>query len=250
MKTTKICGIHAASGILTHRPQDVKSVLLSASRKDERIEQIESLAKSAGIKCSRVTVGTLNQMARGVRHQGVIALCTEGAAVRQASIKAADLIDGGPDPSFLIVLDGIEDPRNLGACLRSAEAGGAHGAILPRHRGSEITETVSRTAAGSAESLPIARASNLARELDDLKEQGVWIIGLDSKASDSILELSLTEPCALVFGAEHGGLRRMTREKCDVLAKIPIAGAADSFNVSVAVGIAAFEVSRQRAAAK
>ncbi len=243
-----ICGIHAATAVLTQRPQDIESVLLSVARRDQRLGKIEGLAQENSIDCTRVQPARLNRAARGIRHQGVIVFCRQ-EVMQEPELTVRQLIESSDQAPLIVILDGIEDPRNLGACLRSAEAAGAQAVILPRHRGSAVNETASRTAAGSAESLAIFQVSNLARTIDDLKAMGVWVIGLAADAPQSIVDMMLTDPCALVLGSEHAGLRRITREKCDHLAHIPIAGAAESYNVSVAVGIAAFEVARQRMAA-
>lgn len=242
---SRACGIHAATSILTNRPESVSTVLLSRSRKDQRIGEIERLAKSSGVKCSRVPIDKLNRLARGIRHQGVVVLCDERQSELQET-SVDDLLRGLAKPAFVVVFDSVEDPRNLGACIRSANAAGADGAIVPQHRGSAINETVIKTAAGAVGSLPIVVVANLVRALRELKEKGLWIVGLEGAAVDSIFEASFTEPCALVFGSEAAGLRKATRDACDSLASIPMLGDAESYNVSVAVGIASLEVARQR----
>ncbi len=243
--TQKVFGFHAVKALLSNRRQDVKTVLMSAVRKDKRLAEVERLVQSMNIEFSKVSNEVLNQLSEGVRHQGVIALCFE-EKFEQRVKDVDELLELAPQPALLVVLDGIEDPRNLGACLRSAHAGGAHGIILPNHRGAKITEVASRTAAGSAESIPIVKVSNLARNLAKLKSKGVWVFGMDVNAKSTIFDTSFSEPCALVFGSEGSGLRRLTRESCDQLTQIPMLGDTESFNVSVAVGIATVEVTRQR----
>ena len=157
-----------------------------------------------------------------------------------------ELIDNLKTPPFLLILDGVQDPHNLGACIRTAEAAGVHALVAPKDRAVSITETVSRVACGAAEKLPFAQVTNLARTLDHLKEKGVWIVGAASEAKQPLFDIKLTGPLGLVMGFEGTGLRRLTREKCDTLVNIPMLGTIESLNVSVATGVCLFEAVRQR----
>ena len=240
----KFFGVHVAKTILLHRLQEVECVYLSESRNDSRLQEIEQLAKSHGISVHRASNEAMKEHAGGNRFQSVIVICQN--AKRMKSPNVQDWLSSLPNSSLIVVLDGIEDPRNLGACIRSAHAGGAEGIILPRNRGCQVNATVSRTAAGAVEITPILRVSNLARTLDLLKTAGLLVIGMDLAAENSIYAMDLSEPCALVFGTEETGLRKESRKKCDVLGRIPMRGEIQSINVSVAVGVVTFETARQR----
>ncbi len=240
----KVFGIHNAFSMIRYKTREIVSVDLSESRNDRRIRQIEKLAIDQGIPVRRVASEIMNADAEGNRHQGVILTC-HSATVRQ-STNLPDWFNSLNNRSLLVILDSITDPRNLGACIRSANSAGADGVIVSRSRGSPLTATVSHTAAGAAEVTPIYQASNLARDLEILKKFGIWVIGLDADASSNIFATDLMDPCALVFGAEDRGLRAETKKKCDLLVSIPMMGDVQSVNVSVAVGIASFEVVRQR----
>ena len=240
----KFFGVHVAKTVLQHRLQEVECVYLSESRNDSRLQEIERLANDHSIPVHRVSKDAMNEHAQGNRHQSVVVICHDGKRMKSPNVQ--NWLSSLPDSSLIVVLDGILDPRNLGACIRSAHAGGAGGIILPRNRGCQVNATVSRTAAGAAEITPILRVSNLARTLDLLKTAGLWVIGLDLTAENSIYAMDLSEPCALVFGTEETGLRKETRKKCDVLGSIPMLGGIQSINVSVAVGVVTFETARQR----
>lgn len=240
----KVFGIHNAFSMIRYKSREVVSVELSESRNDRRVRQVEKLAIGQGIPVRRVASETMNVQAEGNRHQGVILTCH--SAIVRPSTNLSDWFGSLENQSLIVVLDSVVDPRNLGACIRSANASGAGGVVVSRSRGSPITATVSHTAAGAAELTPIYQASNLARDIETLKSKGVWVIGLDGAASDQIYAMNLSDPCALVFGTEERGLRAETKKKCDMLACIPMLGGVSSLNVSVAVGIATFEAVRQR----
>ena len=246
MSERRVCGIHTVTSLLQHRPQDVEVVLIGESQGSTRLTGVEQLAAKNSVKLKKVTAKSLNSLARGVRHQGVIALCKSGSHDSfQGDLNA--WLESQTTSSLIVVLDSIEDPRNLGACLRSASAAGADGVILPRSRGCQITETVAKTAVGAVDLIPIIRVPNLVRALELLKKKGFWLIGLEANAPLSIHDMDLAEPCVLVFGGEQSGLRAGTENACDFLAKIPMHSDIQSLNVSVAVGVACFEVRRQRA---
>ena len=240
----KVFGIHNAMAMLQHRPGEIELIHLSERRGDKRVGQIEKLAAEQGIPFERVSVDVLKTLAEKNRHQGVVMLCRSTNKPKQSNL--SDWFDGLANKSLIVVLDSVVDPRNLGACIRSANAAGAGGIVVSRSRGSPLTATVSQVAAGAAEITPIFRAANLARSLDELKKKELWIVGLDASAAQPIYSIDLTEPCALVFGAEESGLREQTRKQCDFLAAIPMLGGVASINVSVAVGVVAFETVRQR----
>lgn len=238
-------GIHVAIAMLKNRADDIETVLLSAKRQDRRLREIEQIARSRRIKIKRLPNSDLAEISEGNKHQGVIILShfrvgeTHGKSL-------SEWLDTLPDSNLLVALDGILDPRNLGACFRSANAAGAGGVILPRSRGCALTATVSRTAAGAVETTPIYRASNLIRTLDELKSQEYFVVGFEDDATDSVYDLDLSEKCVLVFGTEETGMRVGTRKRCDQLACIPMRGNISSLNVSVALGVVAFEAYRQR----
>lgn len=238
-------GIHVATALLRYRTPDVESVVLSDSRKDRRLREIESLARKHGIRVTHLPKREMAEIAQGAKHQGVVVLSrikTNEVRDTPLSVWLSELTA----PDLIVALEGIADPRNLGACLRSANAAGVGGVILPRSRGCSITSTVSRTAAGALETTSIYSAANLARTLDALKTMDYFVVGLDETASESIYNIDLSDPCALIFGTEESGLRAGTRSKCDQLVKIPMYGKISSLNVSVAVGVTTFEVARQR----
>lgn len=239
-----IMGIHAARSMLEHRAGEIRHVVLSLQRTDSRLNQIEALAGRNGLKISRVPNSELSERTGSSKHQGVLLICDTAKSKPLPSMKRwlGDL----PQNSLIVVLDSIADPRNLGACIRSAHAAGVKGIIVPKSRGCRINATVSRTAAGAAEVTPIFEVSNLVRTLDFLKENGYWVVGLHPAAAQSLFELDLNESCALVFGNEGTGLRKETQKKCDALVRVPMFGQIESLNVSVSVGVAAFEAARQR----
>ena len=239
-----VMGIHAARAMLEHRAGEVCSVVLSSQRTDRRLKQIETLASRNGLKISRVPNSELSERTSSSKHQGVLLLCDDAKRKPLPSMKRwlGDL----PQNSLIVVLDSITDPRNLGACIRSAHAAGVKGIIVPKSRGCRINATVSRTAAGAAEITPIFEVSNLVRTLDFLKENGYWVIGLHPDATQSLFDVDLIESCVLVFGNEGTGLRKETQKKCDTLVRVPMFGQIESLNVSVAIGVAGFEAARQR----
>ncbi len=243
----QVFGIHAVRMVLRQNPLHVKTVLLNENRKDSRLIEIEQLAQRRGIAIQKVSTRQLNELARGLRHQGAAAMCHSGAQT-EIKIKITEWCEGLGHIPLIVALDSIQDPRNLGACIRSANCAGA-AVVIPKRKGTPITETVSRTAAGAVESTPIFESTNLARDLDLLKQKGFWVIGLDSKAQESVYRADLQDSCVLVFGSEDQGLRRQTAVKCDLLVQVPLVGTVESLNVSVAVGVVAFEAQRQRQAA-
>ena len=227
---------------LRAEPSSVIEIFLDESRADARAKALIELAESRGAKLMRVPGARLDGFHGGGRHQGVIARVED--ARRQESLD--DLLDALAGPALLLVLDGVTDPHNLGACLRVADAAGAHAVIAPKDRAAGIGTTVSKVASGAAESLPYYMVTNLARTLDELKERNIWIVGADERAPAALYEAQLPDSIAWVLGAEGEGMRRLTRERCDTLVKIPMLGSVASLNVSVASGICLFESRRRR----
>jgi 23S rRNA (guanosine2251-2'-O)-methyltransferase len=190
----------------------------------------------------------LDKLAAGERHQGVVAELLPRAGDPETQLEEA--LEAAGDAPLLLVLDGVQDPHNLGACLRSADAAGVAAVLVPRDRAAGLTPVVRKVAAGAAETVPLVAVVNLARTLRELKERGVWLVGTDDSAEKTLYDAELTGPVALVMGSEGEGMRRLTRECCDQLVSIPMAGAVESLNVSVAAGVALFEAVRQRSAKK
>ncbi|TGD75608.1 23S rRNA (guanosine(2251)-2'-O)-methyltransferase RlmB [Mangrovimicrobium sediminis] len=243
-------GIHAVDSLLRHRPREIQRLLVQSGREDKRVSSLLELARDQGVAVERLPRRELDALAGG-RHQGVVA---EVAAVAGEASgdnlwdEAALLrhVEASPSPVLLLVLDGVTDPHNLGACLRSADAAGVDAVIVPRDKSADLGPTVSKVACGAAEVIPFVRVTNLARTLEALKEHGVWLYGTAGEAENSIYDSDLRGPMALVMGAEGKGLRRLTREHCDHLVKLPMAGTVSSLNVSVATGVCLFEAVRQR----
>ncbi|MFO7550986.1 MAG: 23S rRNA (guanosine(2251)-2'-O)-methyltransferase RlmB [Haliea sp.] len=243
-----IYGIHAVDGLLRRNPAAVRQLALQQGRADKRIAALEALARNQGVTVVREPRKVLDERVSG-RHQGAVAAVVESAAMGGNLLDEADLlrlVDDSPGPVLLLVLDGITDPHNLGACLRSADAAGVQAVIVPRDKSADLGPTVSKVACGAAEVVPFARVTNIARTLEALKARGVWIYGTAGEAQATVYDSDLTGSVALVMGGEGAGLRRLTRELCDHLVKLPMAGSVSSLNVSVATGICLFEALRQR----
>jgi 23S rRNA (guanosine2251-2'-O)-methyltransferase len=217
---------------------------VDGERHDGRMRQLLARAEDAGVRVIAADARRLQGLAGVVPHQGVVAVC---ATPMRAAIDFEDLLTRIEPTALFLLLDGVTDPRNLGACLRTADAAGATAVIVPRDRSATMSPVVAKAAAGAAESTPLVAVTNLARAMQDLKEAGVWIAGAAGESERSVYELDLTGPLAWVLGAEGEGMRRLTRERCDFLAHIPMHGQVESLNVSVATGICLFETQRQRA---
>jgi 23S rRNA (guanosine2251-2'-O)-methyltransferase len=242
--TQWIAGINAVASAIANDPEHVREVLVEAGAKNPRLGGIETEARRHGIDVRRVAVNALEGAAGGVRHQGVVA--RYAAAKTWSEHDLAELVEGAEGRALLLVLDGVQDPHNLGACLRSAAAAGATAVVIPRDKSVQLNATVRKTAAGAAEVVPVVAVTNLSRALKDLQKQGVWVYGLAGETDGSLYALDLMGNVALVLGGEGEGLRRLTRETCDGLASIPMPGGFESLNVSVAAGVALFEAVRQR----
>jgi 23S rRNA (guanosine2251-2'-O)-methyltransferase len=244
MKPTRaVFGFHAVLARLRADAPSVVELYLDEDRKDARAKDLALAAQRAGVALMRVPAKRLDGFYGGGRHQGVVALVFD----KPARDSLEDLLDSLKEPPLLLVLDGVTDPHNLGACLRVADAAGANAVIAPRDRAAGVGATVSKVASGAAESIPYYMVTNLARTLDDLKERSIWVVGADERAEKTLYELELPEAVAWVLGAEGEGMRRLTRERCDLLARIPMYGSVTSLNVSVASGVCLFESRRRRA---
>ena len=243
-KGSWIAGINAVASALQHDLANVSEVLLEAGSKNPRLVEIEETARRHEVSVRRVALQALDGIAGGLRHQGAIARYQAPKAVEESALP--ELLDAAGGKALFLVLDGVQDPHNLGACLRSAAAAGVTAVLLPKDKAAQVNATVRKTSAGAADRIPVIAVTNLARTLRTLKEAGVWVHGLDGEAKDSLHALDLRGNVALVMGGEAEGMRRLTREHCDSLVRIPMPGAMESLNVSVAAGIALFEAVRQR----
>jgi len=241
-----IVGLNAVASALEHDAGHVREVLLDAGGKNPRLLELEQQARRRGIDVRRVAQQALDGVAGGVRHQGVAARYVAAKTWDEHELPA--LIEAAEGKALLLVLDGVQDPHNLGACLRSAAAAGVTAVVIPRDKAVQVNATVRKTSAGAADRLPIFSVTNLSRTLRELQKAGVWIYGLAGEADASLYTLDLTGNVALVLGSEGEGLRRLTREHCDGLVRIPMPGGFESLNVSVAAGVALFEAVRQRLA--
>jgi 23S rRNA (guanosine2251-2'-O)-methyltransferase len=237
-----IFGFHTVLARLRAEPKSVLEVLLDESRKDARAKDFAAQVERAGVRLMRVSPSRLEGLAGGGRHQGVVAMVQ--ANTQKQTLE--ELLEGLKSPPLLLVLDGITDPHNLGACLRVANAAGAHAVIAPKDHAAGINATVSKVASGAAEITPYFMVTNLARTLADLKDRNIWIVGTDEKAEKTLFQADLPKSIAWVLGAEGAGMRRLTRESCDLLVRIPMGGAVESLNASVAAGICLFESVRRR----
>jgi len=239
-----IAGINAVASAIENDADNVREVLLEGGSKNSRITEIEENARRKGIEVRRVNTQALDGVGGSVRHQGAVARYAAAKTWDESELPA--LIEAAEGKALVLVLDGVQDPHNLGACLRSAAAAGATAVVIPKDKSAPVNATVRKTSAGAADRLPIFPVTNLARCLRDLQKQGVWIYGLAGEAEASLYSVDLRGNVALVLGGEGDGMRRLTREHCDGLVKIPMPGDIESLNVSVATGVTLFEVVRQR----
>jgi 23S rRNA (guanosine2251-2'-O)-methyltransferase len=238
-----VYGMHAVLALLKTEPGRISELRLLRARQDQRLNKIRALAEQNEIAIALASREELEVLAPG-NHQGVVALCSLGDVRDEHFL--FNLLDSLDHPPLLLVLDGVTDPHNLGACLRTAEGAGVDAVIAPKDKSVGITATVRKVACGAAETLPFVVVTNLARLLRQLQERGLWVAGTDGDAPKDIYATDLRGPLALVMGAEGDGMRRLTREHCDLLVKLPMAGAVSSLNVSVATGVCLYEIVRQR----
>ena len=245
MSETRILfGFHAVGGRLRKHPQSVVEIYLDPTRRDARALNIGANARAQGVRVVETDAARISAIAKTDKHQGVAAR----VQASEPGMTLERLLDALQEPALLLVLDGVQDPHNLGACLRVADAFGAQAVIAPKDNAVSMTPTVAKVASGAAESVPYIQVTNLARALERIKEAGVWVMGAEQDATREISAAALDGPLAWVLGAEGSGLRRLTRERCDELLRIPIEGTVGSLNVSVAAGICLFESHRQRGA--
>jgi 23S rRNA (guanosine2251-2'-O)-methyltransferase len=242
MSNKVLFGFHAATVRLKTAPRSIIEIHVDASRRDARMRQFVERATAAGAKVVDSDETRLTGLAGNSRHQGVVARVTPLAL----SHSLDDVLDAAAGPALVLVLDGVTDPHNLGACLRVADGAGAHAVVAPKDHAVGINATVAKVASGAAETVPYLMVTNLARTLNELKERDIRVVGTSEDAEATIYDLDLSGPVALVLGAEGSGLRQLTRKTCDALVRIPMAGAVESLNVSVAAGVCLFEALRQR----
>lgn len=245
-----VCGFHAVEAWLAREPAAVVEVVVDRRRRDGRGARLQREVARAGAAARRAERAELDELARGVKHQGVVARVRRaggpGPSGQTGQAGLNRLLDGLDGPPLLLILDRIQDPHNLGACLRTAEGAGADAVLLPKDGACPVTPAVTRVAAGATGRLPVFRVSNLARAMQGLQQRGIWITGGDAAAARTLYEVDLGAAAAIVVGAEGRGLRRLTRRHCDQLARIPLAGSVSSLNVSVAAGVFLFEAVKQR----
>ncbi|MFY8273661.1 23S rRNA (guanosine(2251)-2'-O)-methyltransferase RlmB [Pseudoalteromonas sp. SSDWG2] len=243
MSNELIFGFHSVEAILSNEPERFLEIYALKGREDKRLNGVINQARKFGISIQFMQRKALDDKAKGEQHQGIIARVRPG---KQYTEKDLDDIIKREDTPFLLVLDGVTDPHNLGACLRSADAAGVHAVVVPKDKSAKLNATARKVACGAAETVPLVQVTNLARTLREIKDAGVWVVGTAGETDTTLFEANLTGPIAVVMGAEGDGMRRLTREHCDVLVKIPMVGTVSSLNVSVATGISLFEVLRQR----
>ena len=242
MQKKTIHGFHAVNSRLRRLPDSVLEIYISAGRQDPRMRELVELAEQQKRKVVAVDAERLAGLAGSPRHQGVAAVIDAG----RSYLELDDVLETLDEPPFLLVLDGVTYPHNLGACLRVADAMGVHAVIAPKDKSAPLNATVSKVACGAAEVMPYIQVTNLARTLREMKDKGIWIVGTDMDGSSDLYHFEQTGPLAWVLGAEGHGMRRLTREYCDALVSIPMYGTVESLNVSVATGIVLAESRRQR----
>ncbi|MDR2189376.1 MAG: 23S rRNA (guanosine(2251)-2'-O)-methyltransferase RlmB [Azonexus sp.] len=237
-----IYGFHAVTAKLRHDPAAVKEIIIDQSRRDGRVRDLLAHAELQKVRVIAADAQRLDGMAPGARHQGVVARVEGGRKLARLD----DVLDTLTEPAFLLLLDGVTDPRNLGACLRVADAAGVHVVIAPKDRAAGLTDAAAKTASGAAETVPYVMVTNLARTLRELRERDIQVIGAAGEADKDLYAADWPAATAWVFGAEGEGMRRLTREHCDQLVRIPMHGAVASLNVSVAAGVCLYEARRRR----
>lgn len=248
MSSQVLAGFHAVTARLRHAPATIKELYFDEARRDKRMQGLIDQADTAGLKPRAVPGARLDGMAGGMRHQGVVALAQANVLAVDVD-EVLDVLEDRSEPALLLVLDGVTDPHNLGACLRTADAAGVHAVIAPRDRAVGLNATVRRVACGAAETVPYIMVTNLARSMRALKQRDVWLVGTDDQASAGLHQVEARRSMAWVMGAEGEGMRRLTRETCDELVNIPMLGSVESLNVSVASAICLYETVRQRVSA-
>lgn len=239
-----IYGIHPVSVLLSQTNRQIFQIFLSRERQDQRIQTIEQLAHSKGISLQRLSATEMQRRFPDMSHQGVVASVEAMESLVESDLLT--LVQEATSPLLILIFDGITDPHNLGACLRTAEATGVNFVVIPKDKNVGLTPVVSKVACGAAELIPMVRVTNLARAIDILKEAGVWVYGAAGESSRMLYDLDCKNSMAIVMGSEGEGLRRLTRERCDEVFSIPMQGCVESLNVSVATGVILYEILRQR----
>lgn len=241
-------GLHSVAAVLENEPERILDLMIAKGRDDDRINKIVSLARKSGISVQFVHRKTLDEKSNGEQNQGLLARAKPARVMNEGDLDS--ILEGVQNTAnaqaFFLVLDGVTDPHNLGACIRNADAAGVQAVIVPKDNAVGITPVVRKVAVGAAETVPLIQVTNLARTLKHLQQEGVWVVGTAGEADQLIYDCKMDGPIALVMGAEGKGMRRLTRETCDELVKLPMAGAVSSLNVSVATGICLFDIVRQR----
>jgi len=243
----KIYGVHAVEALLRFHPKRVKQIWLSEGRSEPRLQALLALAAEYRVSVGQAERREMDAWVEGV-HQGVVAEVSPSQVWGEAMLE--ELLERTEKVPLLLVLDGVTDPHNLGACLRTADAAGVLAVIVPKDKSATLTAAVRKVACGAAEVIPLVAVTNLARTLEKLQQRGLWIVGTAGEAQQELYQQDMTGPTVLVMGAEGKGMRRLTREHCDFLVKLPMAGSVSSLNVSVATGVCLFEAVRQRSASK
>lgn len=241
-ETRFIHGFHAVTARLRRTPDSIQELYVATGRQDVRARDLLKQAELSGVRVIQTDSARLDGMAGTGRHQGVVAK-VDG---RIRELKLSDVLDSLNEPALFLVLDGVQDPHNLGACLRVADGAGVHAVIAPKDKAVGLNATAIKVASGAADSVPYITVTNLARALKEMQEAGVWLVGMDENGEKDIYQSDLTGSVALVMGAEGDGLRRLTKETCDYLVRIPMMGTVESLNVSVASGVCLYEARRQR----
>ncbi|CAB0151968.1 23S rRNA (guanosine-2'-O-)-methyltransferase RlmB [Pseudidiomarina piscicola] len=243
-KKVAVFGLHAVRALVERHPERIIEVFALRERQDKALQSLLQQTQKMGTRPQFVPKNTLDKKAEGGNHQGVVVIAQEAALLTDNDLP--DLVEKSSGSPLFLILDGITDPHNLGACLRTADAAGVTAVIVPKDKSASLNPTVRKVASGAAETVPLVQVTNLARALKQLQDLQVWIMGTAGEAQQSVYSVDLKGPVALVMGAEGDGMRRLTRETCDELIKIPLQGSVSSLNVSVATGVCLFEAVRQR----
>ena len=244
MKLSKLFGLHSVQAALAYSPKKITQAWVDSGRQDKRLTQLIDELSDLGIEAEKTDRKKLDRFAEGSNHQGIVIEVELPAELTEHDLKTA--VENLTETAFFLVLDNVQDPHNLGACLRTADATGVHGVIITKDNATGITPTVCKVASGAAETMPVYMVTNLARTLRWLKDNGIWVMGAAGETTQSVYQADLTVPLALVIGAEGKGLRRLTKEQCDSLLFIPMLGQVESLNLSVATGVLLYETVRQR----
>jgi len=239
-----VYGVHAVSALLANPHRVTYKLFVSQERMDKRLQDLLDRATQAHVSIEKLSMQKMNQRFADYTHQGIVASASALPDYGEAHL--IPLLESSKKPGLILILDGVTDPHNLGACLRTADAAGVDFVMIPKDKSASITPVVSKVACGAAESVPVVRVTNLVRSMEVLKEQGVWLYGAAGEAEHSLYQIDCSGSVALVMGAEGEGLRRLTRDHCDGLFSLPMSGSVDSLNVSVATGVSLYEVVRQR----